>query len=73
MSHDPLCWPVADGECRCDLIAAVRERTLDEAVAAVEAVEASASFKPAGSATWRESVRRDDAVAAIAALRKATP
>jgi hypothetical protein len=76
MDHDELChmdWMPPDICARCALIAAVRQRTLDEAVAVVRLLEASASFKPAGSATWRESVRRDDAVAAITALRQVTP
>lgn len=43
-AHDPLCQPIrrytVNGQVRCDcpLIAAVRERTLDEAVAAVESM-----------------------------------
>jgi hypothetical protein len=51
MSHDPLCWPVADGECHCDLIAAVRERTLDEAIDALEATDLCGFHGCRGKAT----------------------
>ena len=71
MSHDPLCpMPTSKfmaAACRCDLIAAVRERTLDEAVAAVERVPWSVTFTD----LWVADKR--DVLDAIAALRQATP
>jgi len=80
MSHDPLCpaWWLPKpypGEvvveewharaCRCRLIAAVRQRTLDEAAAAVEELRFS---RPA---TLRVSLQAAEVLAAIAALRRA--
>ena len=89
MSHQPECDANAGRYgvvCMCDLIAAVRERTLDEAVAAVEREpwrERRSNNDGMGGVvggvavstpeTFTHLVSRDSLLAAIAALRQVTP